>query len=297
MTGRLRPSRSGWTATGGTISAAGLYSAGGTAGTYQVIAVQQGGTLADTSSILITFPALDEPVYTPGVSTLVYQDGFDSYHLPVDGSGTPNQATFPTTARMETLGTYSTDPAVYMSASLAVGRTGTGQSLRSNNTLGNENQNPQSAGVNWHGPAGTGVVLPPKSAKHVFQYWFKTNPGGPNTAGAKWFVWWADASGALPAGDIRYQVGIKGHPELGGTFYTIDNSGNIKDTWSPVGPFWNQLNDGNWHRMTIAFWSPSGVATRDGYVRVWVDGTKVEDMEQATVGVTPPGGWKPWVAG
>ena len=136
MTGGLRPSPETWSATGGTITAAGLYSAGGTAGTYQVIAVEQGGTLADTSSVLVTVPSPDEPVYTPGVSTLVFQDGFDSYHLPLDGSGTPNQATFPTTARMETIGTYSTDPAVYMSASLDVGRTGTGKSLRSNNTPG-----------------------------------------------------------------------------------------------------------------------------------------------------------------
>ena len=70
----------------------------------------------------------------------------------------------------------------------------------------------------------------------------------------------------------------------------------MTDTWSPVGPFWNQLNDGNWHRMTIAFQSPSGVATRDGYVRIWIDGTKMTDIEQATVGVTPPGGSKPWVS-
>ncbi len=69
-------------------------------------------------------PGVDEPVYNPSVNTLVFQDGFDSYHLPLDGSGTPNQATFPTTARMQTIGTYSSDPSAYMSASLAVGRTG-----------------------------------------------------------------------------------------------------------------------------------------------------------------------------
>ena len=38
-----------YSATGGTISSGGLYTAGSTAGTFRVIAVQQGGTLADTA--------------------------------------------------------------------------------------------------------------------------------------------------------------------------------------------------------------------------------------------------------
>ena len=43
-----------YTATGGTVSTGGLYKAGTTAGTYRVIAVQQGGTKADTSAITVT---------------------------------------------------------------------------------------------------------------------------------------------------------------------------------------------------------------------------------------------------
>ncbi len=39
-----------YAATGGTVSTSGLYKAGTTAGTYRVIAVQQGGTKADTAS-------------------------------------------------------------------------------------------------------------------------------------------------------------------------------------------------------------------------------------------------------
>ena len=46
-----------WTATGGTISASGLYTAGSTAGTFRVIAQHTGGTLADTSAVTITAPA------------------------------------------------------------------------------------------------------------------------------------------------------------------------------------------------------------------------------------------------
>ena len=47
-----------WSATGGTVSTSGLYKAGTTAGSYRVIAVQQGGTKADTSAITVTKTAL-----------------------------------------------------------------------------------------------------------------------------------------------------------------------------------------------------------------------------------------------
>ena len=50
-----------WSATGGTVSTGGLYTAGTTAGSYRVIAVQQGGTKADTSAV-----TADEPCRRPG---------------------------------------------------------------------------------------------------------------------------------------------------------------------------------------------------------------------------------------
>jgi hypothetical protein len=43
-----------WSATGGTISGSGLYTAGSTTGSFRVIAVQQSGTLADTSAVTVT---------------------------------------------------------------------------------------------------------------------------------------------------------------------------------------------------------------------------------------------------
>lgn len=50
-----------WSATGGTISGSGVYSAGSVAGTYRVIATQIGGTLADTATVTI---ATAPPVLT-----------------------------------------------------------------------------------------------------------------------------------------------------------------------------------------------------------------------------------------
>jgi Calcineurin-like phosphoesterase len=58
-----------FSATGGTIDATGAYTSGRTAGTYQVIAVEQGGVLADTAPVTIT-PTLRQVVLTPGAAGL-----------------------------------------------------------------------------------------------------------------------------------------------------------------------------------------------------------------------------------
>ena len=60
-----------WSATGGSITSNGLYTAGNTAGTFRVIATQQGGSLADTATISI--------VAAPPPSAQIYfEDGFES---------------------------------------------------------------------------------------------------------------------------------------------------------------------------------------------------------------------------
>jgi len=62
-----------WTATGGTISSSGLYTAGTTSGTFRVIAAQSGGTLADTSlvGIAVAAPTLQQVVLTPATTSLL----------------------------------------------------------------------------------------------------------------------------------------------------------------------------------------------------------------------------------
>lgn len=47
-----------WTATGGSISSGGYYTAGTTAGTYLVVATQTGGTIADTATVYVTSSAV-----------------------------------------------------------------------------------------------------------------------------------------------------------------------------------------------------------------------------------------------
>ncbi|MEP6475032.1 MAG: hypothetical protein ABJC74_15005, partial [Gemmatimonadota bacterium] len=61
-----------WTSTGGTVSGAGLYTAGGSAGSFRVIATQQGGTVADTSAVTVTAPVatLSSLILSPGSASV-----------------------------------------------------------------------------------------------------------------------------------------------------------------------------------------------------------------------------------
>jgi hypothetical protein len=64
--------------------------------------------------------------------------------------------------------------------------------------------------------------------------------------------------------------------------------------YQPVGPYWNQLNDNQWHRVTYLLQPASSAGATDGIARMWVDGTKIVDVSAAAAGITPPGGTKVW---
>jgi hypothetical protein len=59
-----------WSATGGTITTAGVYTAGSTAGTYRVVAKTSGG-VADTSVVTVTAPVVTALEVTPGTASVV----------------------------------------------------------------------------------------------------------------------------------------------------------------------------------------------------------------------------------
>ena len=62
-----------WSATGGSITGAGVYTAGGTQGTYRVIAQASGAPLADTATVVIRTPTvtLTSVVVAPALDTLI----------------------------------------------------------------------------------------------------------------------------------------------------------------------------------------------------------------------------------
>jgi hypothetical protein len=102
-----------FTATGGTITADGLFTAGPVAGTYQVIATQTGGTLADTSSVTVTVsgpPTLAQVVLVPSAVTLAL-DGtqqFSVYGRMSTGDSVPVAVTYEATGgTITTAGRYA----------------------------------------------------------------------------------------------------------------------------------------------------------------------------------------------
>jgi hypothetical protein len=62
----------------------------------------------------------------------------------------------------------------------------------------------------------------------------------------------------------------------------------------PFGPYFGQIANGQWHRFTHAYRSHGSSSVKDGFAKMWIDGVLVIDVEQSTVGVTPPGGSAPW---
>jgi hypothetical protein len=77
-----------YNATGGTITADGLYTSGNSAGTFRVIAVQAGGTLADTAKVVIVAPP---PGGGGNLANMTFESGgFDG--LTDGGGGAPVNA-------------------------------------------------------------------------------------------------------------------------------------------------------------------------------------------------------------
>jgi len=157
-----------------------------------------------------------------------------------------------------------------------------------------------------HGVQTTGKsVTPTGKATMVLQYWlrFQADPGHSLTS--------TDANGSGNAivqiknimlwhDQNRFQIMTHGHggcPKYGPSYSmlgVIDQADVGCESDQPVGPFLKNFADGQWHRWTILYKPNSAQGSRDGIARLWIDGTLVIRIEKDAVGVTPPGGWKPW---
>ena len=78
-----------YSATGGTISAAGLYTGGQSAGSYRVVATQSGGTLADTAAVTITNVPVASVTVSPTTASVTVGGTTPLTATPKDSNGTP----------------------------------------------------------------------------------------------------------------------------------------------------------------------------------------------------------------
>ncbi len=78
-----------YAATGGTVSAGGMYTAGQSAGTYRVIATQSGGTLADTAAVTITTVPVASVAVSPATANVPVGGTTQLTATPKDANGNP----------------------------------------------------------------------------------------------------------------------------------------------------------------------------------------------------------------
>jgi hypothetical protein len=146
--------------------------------------------------------------------------------------------------------------------------------------------------INW---ATNNNPRPAALATNYFSYWARVTMSKPLTSplAVKWFEAWHSSD--------RIQWNTHDHlPWTGGdpnqTYWQVydQGRGTTSQGDQPVGPYFTNIDDGQWHRFTFQYRPNTSAGSRDGFARMWVDGTKVIDISAATIGVTPPGGNKVW---
>src|SRR2546428_7837430 len=228
-----------------------------------------------------------EPVFTPATDQLLLQDNMDA-----DTSAAalytgivPNQH-----VTQANVGLPNADPADQL---ITPGRGGTGTALRI-----------AYAGTYQEGHAWDTYNAPYTGdlVTTFIQYYGRVTMSAPLSGGlnVKWLEGWHQ--GAVGG---RVQWNTHDRPllisfETWWQVYdlTSTSSGNTSGQGTqPIAPSLNTIADGQWHRFSHTYLPNSAPGARDGFVQMWVDGIKIIDVSAATIGVTPPGGYKPWCDG
>ncbi len=130
-------------------------------------------------------------------------------------------------------------------------------------------------------------------ATHYYQYWGRLSAGVSPSA-IKWFMaWHRHASNTR----VQWNTHDRLPCPVGGRriYWQVYDQGETTCQGNqPVGPYWEDIADGEWHRFTYMYKPNSASGARDAVARMWIDGVKIIDISIATCGVTPPGGEKTW---
>ena len=240
-------------------------------------------------------PATGVPVYTgaPG-QTLIMQDSFDAYTSVASMGAKPPQYANPYTAPQDPSPISDGNPVDTAVNQLITGRSGSGKAIRMlftgadqfAATFTTENATPSADG-----------------APNFFTYYARVTPSGSlvgQEVNVKWFEAWRLHSNTRAQMNTRFATGnapdpaVPLPPGINMAHEYIDQFETNRCAQQPVGPYPLNLWDGNWHLYTYAFKAHQSSGNKNGYAKMWVDTTLIVDVEQATVGVTPPSGTKEW---
>lgn len=226
-----------YSATGGTITSGGLYTAGGTVGSFRVIAVHQGGTLADTSTLTLVAPGpnQNEPAGYVAIATQPFNS------LTADGwrieSGSPTLSSDPTAP---------VSPPEIVRATYSAGFGSGSAPWAVERAL---NSRPTSLYYRF-------------AVKHSAN--FQGQGSGTNKLGFVWIDGGPDffiSAEGIGAGNLTVNARIQGVPDA--REYLPPNQG-------PSGV----ISRGNWHIIEVQLISNSPGAA-NGTVRVWLDNTRI----------------------
>jgi hypothetical protein len=239
-------------------------------------------------------PSSSEPTYDSSVHNLIYQDDINS-HLSADEMGATPIGLNPRLTPVPSPITTSQPVNSSTTGLITPGRGEVGKAIRMLYTGAYQQ------GSDW---ALINVPPTPDMATHFFRFHARFGYGGPlsdlntKTIAIKFFMAWH-----RKAANTRIQwhthwpspcnIGSLG---IGGasywSFYDQANTGC--QGFQPVGPYFKDVFDYQWHRFTMEYRPNSAIGAQDGIVRMWVDGTKIIDVSSPMIGVTPTGGEKPW---
>jgi hypothetical protein len=283
-TGTLNGTKTATTNASGVASFTNLSIVG--AGSYTLGFSASGLTGATSSTITVSAAVSDEPVFVAGTNTMVYQDNMDAY-TDATSMGTAPQGTVARIVPHPSPVTVSRPVDVTANQVITPGRNGNGKALRMSNSGADQ------TGSNFMTVNNTPTA---NNTTHYLQYWARVHFSSPlqSPVAVKWFMAWHRQSSST-----RTQWNTHDHlPCPSGyreTYWQVwDQLETTCQGNQPVGPYFEDVIDNQWHRFTFAFRSNTSAGSRDGFARMWVDGVKVIDVSGATIGVTPPGGEKPW---
>lgn len=247
------------------------------------------GTLSNILSVATLGVVVPPPPPPPSVDnepvmnllagdSLIYQDSMDQYTTP--------QA-------MDTWPGLSLHPFYPNSVNYAVipGRGNSGKALRLVYVNGGGERfiwktNPENR--QWYSPLNSAIVL---------SYWSRISknggvgggPGFGSTAvGMKWMEMWNLNENA------RTQFSVTAGNATTGPLWHVNPASRNPVGYQPVGPYWNQVNNNQWHRVTYLYQPASSAGASDGIARMWIDGVKIVDVSAPAAGITPFTGTKPW---
>jgi hypothetical protein len=265
--------------TGGSISSAGVYTAGQTAGTFQVIALQSGGTLADTAVVTVIAPTPPPPPPPPTGTTFFRANGEAggvkppwSWQVAEWSAGAPMVMASQTRAKN---GLWSYEFEISDPAYLA-------RDAHSTQVLSGGPQ------VSMGSPHG-------RYLGGYYSWWTYIDAGF--TESSVWNVWLGFMTGVDGAPDPICNVGLEVKGGILQIIFTLKNATRFNRYYNPP-VIAGYTMDNGWYSMTAS--SPAGIKAfprnqwvhtvvynnfqqSNGHIKIWQDGVLIMDLTHPTM--------------